>query len=235
MALSREVHAGRAAHRRSRSGRSASSVIARGRSSTWRPASRSPARRQPELLFAHAALVGRRRARHAARRFGYRRRRRCCPRGSATRVTLTRADARPPSGPIEIALRRRDTRTHRRVVPVGGPDRNVPRLDPDPGLDHRGGHGRRLGHAPVPSQRGRRGSGEDDWVRPEVQIGDAAFDVVKQIDRCVITTRPQPGGIERDLDVLRTINRDRARQPRRRRARASRRAQCASATPLSPD
>ena len=33
---------------------------------------------------------------------------------------------------------------------------------------------------------------------------------MKPIDRCVITTRPQPGGIERDLDVLRTVNRDRA-------------------------
>jgi hypothetical protein len=33
--------------------------------------------------------------------------------------------------------------------------------------------------------------------------------VVKQIDRCVMTTRPQAGGIERDLDVLRTIARER--------------------------
>jgi uncharacterized protein YcbX len=33
--------------------------------------------------------------------------------------------------------------------------------------------------------------------------------VSKQIDRCVMTTRPQPGGIERDVDVLRTINRER--------------------------
>jgi uncharacterized protein YcbX len=33
--------------------------------------------------------------------------------------------------------------------------------------------------------------------------------VTKPIDRCVTTTRPQPG-IERDLDVLRTINRERA-------------------------
>ena len=36
------------------------------------------------------------------------------------------------------------------------------------------------------------------------------LDVVKQIDRCVMVTRPQPDGIERDLDVLRTVNRDRA-------------------------
>jgi uncharacterized protein len=42
-----------------------------------------------------------------------------------------------------------------------------------------------------------------------IRIGSAGLDVVKRIDRCVMTTRPQPGGIERDLDVLRTINRDR--------------------------
>ena len=35
------------------------------------------------------------------------------------------------------------------------------------------------------------------------------LDVIKPIDRCVMTTRPQPGGIERDLDVLRTINAER--------------------------
>ena len=36
-----------------------------------------------------------------------------------------------------------------------------------------------------------------------------AVDVGREIGRCVMVTRPQPGGIERDLDVLRTINRDR--------------------------
>ena len=41
-------------------------------------------------------------------------------------------------------------------------------------------------------------------------LGSAVLDVVKPIDRCVMTTRPQPGGIERDLDVLRTINAERA-------------------------
>jgi Uncharacterized Fe-S protein len=54
------------------------------------------------------------------------------------------------------------------------------------------------------------GTGEDEWVGSSLRIGDAKFNVVKQIDRCVITTRPQPGNIARDLDVLRTINRDRA-------------------------
>jgi uncharacterized protein len=35
--------------------------------------------------------------------------------------------------------------------------------------------------------------------------GTASFAIRKPIDRCVITTRAQPGGIERDLSVLRTI------------------------------
>ncbi len=54
------------------------------------------------------------------------------------------------------------------------------------------------------------GTGEDDWVGSTLRIGEAVVDVVKQIDRCVMTTRRQPGGIERDVDVLRTINRERA-------------------------
>ena len=53
------------------------------------------------------------------------------------------------------------------------------------------------------------GSPEDAWVGSTVRAGTADLDVVKQVDRCVITTRPQPGGIDRDLDVLRAINRDR--------------------------
>jgi uncharacterized protein len=35
--------------------------------------------------------------------------------------------------------------------------------------------------------------------------GGASFSIHKPIDRCVITTRAQPGGIERDLSVLKTI------------------------------
>ena len=54
------------------------------------------------------------------------------------------------------------------------------------------------------------GTGEDDWVGATLRLGDAVVAVSKQIDRCVMTTRPQPGGIERDVDVLRTINRTRA-------------------------
>ena len=47
---------------------------------------------------------------------------------------------------------------------------------------------------------------EDALVGRQVRIGAARVDVVTQIERCVMTTRPQPGGIERDLGVLRTIN-----------------------------
>jgi uncharacterized protein YcbX len=54
------------------------------------------------------------------------------------------------------------------------------------------------------------GGDEDSWVDTSITLGSARLDIVKQIDRCVVTTRPQPGGIERDLDVLRTVNRDRA-------------------------
>jgi uncharacterized protein YcbX len=50
------------------------------------------------------------------------------------------------------------------------------------------------------------GEGETDLVGQKLRVGDAVVDAVKTIGRCVITTRPQPGGIERDLDVLRTIN-----------------------------
>jgi uncharacterized protein YcbX len=53
------------------------------------------------------------------------------------------------------------------------------------------------------------GDGEDDLVGSTITLGDARLDVGMRIERCVMTTRPQPGGIDRDLDVLRTINRAR--------------------------
>jgi hypothetical protein len=37
------------------------------------------------------------------------------------------------------------------------------------------------------------------------------LDVLKQVDRCVMVTRPQPGGIARDNGVLKTIHRERGR------------------------
>jgi uncharacterized protein len=53
------------------------------------------------------------------------------------------------------------------------------------------------------------GDGEDAFVGSTITIGDTRLDVGKRIDRCVMTTRPQPDGIDRDLDVLRTIHRTR--------------------------
>jgi uncharacterized protein YcbX len=53
------------------------------------------------------------------------------------------------------------------------------------------------------------GDGEDALVGTTIDVGDVRLDVVKRIDRCVITTRPQPDGIERDLDVFTRINRER--------------------------
>ena len=50
---------------------------------------------------------------------------------------------------------------------------------------------------------------ENELVGQRIRIGSVTLDVTKPIDRCVMTTRPQPGGIERDLDVLRTINAER--------------------------
>jgi uncharacterized protein len=50
--------------------------------------------------------------------------------------------------------------------------------------------------------------GEDELVGQRIRIGTVVADVTKQVDRCVMTTRPQPG-IDRDLDVLRTINKER--------------------------
>lgn len=51
-------------------------------------------------------------------------------------------------------------------------------------------------------------AGEDELVGRRVAIGTVVLDVAKRIDRCVMVTRPQPGGIERDLTVLRTVARD---------------------------
>jgi uncharacterized protein len=53
------------------------------------------------------------------------------------------------------------------------------------------------------------GRGEDELVGSAIALGDALLYVGKRIGRCVMTTRPQPGGIERDLDVLRSIHRRR--------------------------
>ncbi len=49
---------------------------------------------------------------------------------------------------------------------------------------------------------------EDSLVGSMIRLGTSVnLDVTKQIDRCVMVTRPLPA-VDRDLDVLRTINRD---------------------------
>ena len=52
------------------------------------------------------------------------------------------------------------------------------------------------------------GEGEDSFVGTTVQLGEARLAVQKRISRCVMVTRPQPG-LERDLDVLKTVTLDR--------------------------
>ncbi len=52
------------------------------------------------------------------------------------------------------------------------------------------------------------GEVEDGLVGRRVRIGGATVDVLEPVVRCAVVTRPQPG-IARDLDVLRTILRER--------------------------
>lgn len=52
------------------------------------------------------------------------------------------------------------------------------------------------------------GDGEDDLVGRRVRLGTATVEVTKQITRCVMVTRPQPG-LDRDIEVLRTVNKER--------------------------
>ncbi|MCW2539363.1 MAG: domain protein beta barrel domain protein [Frankiales bacterium] len=52
-------------------------------------------------------------------------------------------------------------------------------------------------------------AGEDDFVGRQIALGQARLDVGMQIARCVMVTRPQPDHIDRDVDVLRTIHRER--------------------------
>ena len=54
------------------------------------------------------------------------------------------------------------------------------------------------------------GGEEDSLVGSSLRSdGGVVLDVAAQIQRCVMISRPQPDGIERDLDVLRTVNRER--------------------------
>lgn len=51
------------------------------------------------------------------------------------------------------------------------------------------------------------GPGEGGLIGSQVRVGAVVLDVGDPIPRCVMVTRPQPGGIARDTDVLRTIHR----------------------------
>ncbi len=53
------------------------------------------------------------------------------------------------------------------------------------------------------------GAGEDDLVGTRVAAGTGELDVVGRVPRCVMTTRPQAGGIGRDTGVFKTIHRER--------------------------
>ncbi len=53
------------------------------------------------------------------------------------------------------------------------------------------------------------GSDEDALVGTRVRVGRAELEVIKRVGRCVMVTRAQPDGVEKDLDVLRTIHRER--------------------------
>jgi MOSC domain-containing protein len=53
------------------------------------------------------------------------------------------------------------------------------------------------------------GEGEDALAGRRVRLGTAELAVVAAIPRCVMVTRPQPGGIARDNAVLKTLHRER--------------------------
>ena len=53
------------------------------------------------------------------------------------------------------------------------------------------------------------GAGEEGLVGARVRLGGALLAVGTPIPRCVMVTRPQPGGIGRDTGVLKTVHRER--------------------------
>jgi uncharacterized protein YcbX len=53
------------------------------------------------------------------------------------------------------------------------------------------------------------GAGEGALSGSRVRVGGVVLDVGDPIPRCVMVTRPQPGGIARDTSVLKTIHRER--------------------------
>jgi uncharacterized protein len=53
------------------------------------------------------------------------------------------------------------------------------------------------------------GEGEDHLAGTRQRLGSAVLELVEPVARCVMVTRPQPGGIARDNGVLKTIHRER--------------------------
>jgi len=53
------------------------------------------------------------------------------------------------------------------------------------------------------------GAGEDALEGAKVRLGEATLAIGRRIPRCVMVTRPQPGGIGRDTGVLKAIHRER--------------------------
>jgi MOSC domain-containing protein len=47
---------------------------------------------------------------------------------------------------------------------------------------------------------------EDAWVGRRVVLGQVELEVRKACGRCVMTTRPQPGGLRRELDIMRHLS-----------------------------
>jgi uncharacterized protein YcbX len=168
-------------------------------------------RRAPELLFAHAAIVG-----------------------DDVRITLPDGSVATDDGALSDWLARPVTLTRATDTSAGTFEIGLAEdddADRDPTVEWVQWEGPLgtfhdstrtqvsiIGAATVGDWDMRRfrpnvvidGTGEDDWVGATLRLGDATVAVSKQIDRCVMTTRPQPGGIDRDIDVLRTINRERA-------------------------
>jgi uncharacterized protein YcbX len=52
------------------------------------------------------------------------------------------------------------------------------------------------------------GAGEAELDGRRVRLGDAVLAVGTPLERCVMVTRPQPGGIGRDTGVLKTVHRE---------------------------
>jgi hypothetical protein len=53
------------------------------------------------------------------------------------------------------------------------------------------------------------GAGEDRLIGSRARLGEVLLAVGDRIPRCVMVTRPQPGGIGRDTGVLKAIHRER--------------------------